>query len=131
MEKNIRHAFVIYLCALLVILMTSSFSMADSFGMSENIIKSYDNGTWMESTTLATSSVNKRHILSGVSDSFVKESDFERKAMDTKIDLTDSISVAALNQQDSLFTQWDQVNLSNCRIDKNSESMGFMVYNVR
>lgn len=130
MEKNIRHAFVVSLSALLVILMTASFSMADSFGMNEKLENLYENATWIESTTLVNSSGNKGHLLSGTSDSFVMESNFERNAMDTRIVLTEGKSIAALNEGDSLLSQWDQLNLSNCRIDKNSESMGFMVCNV-
>ena len=131
MEKNISHAFVVSLSALLVILMTVSISMADSFGMDEKLEKLYDNATWIESTTLVTSSGNKGHLFSGISDSFVKESDFERNPMDNRIVLTEGKSIAALNQGDSFFNKSDQLILSNCRIDKNSESMGFMVCNVK
>jgi len=119
MKQNLRYTFIVSLSVLMGILMTASFSMANSIGVNEKAEHLNNNAKWVERTDIVDSSANKGILPSNVSNSFVMESGFQRNSKDSRIVLTEIDSTTELSDE-SL----------NCRIDNNSESAGLMVCNI-
>ncbi|SMD00488.1 hypothetical protein SAMN02746065_12029 [Desulfocicer vacuolatum DSM 3385] len=119
MEQNSRYISIVILSVLLGILMTASFSMANSIGMDEKIEQLNDNDKWIEPANMVNFSESKGKLFSSISNSFVMESGFQRNHMDTRIVLTEIDSITELADEPL-----------NCRIDKNSKTAGLMICNI-
>jgi len=129
MTKNNRHAMHIAASMVLVLLLTVSVSMGDSF-VPDNALNLF-NYTAVEGSQKDGQEGSTDEMVNIVADSFVVESDFEMQGAATValVDLSETM-VAGLNQGDSFLSRSDIETLSNCRLDRSSGSMKFLVCSI-
>ena len=127
---NNRHAIHIVASIILVLLLSVSISMGDSF-VPDNELKISNYPAAPEGAQKNSQEGSTVEILSIVANSFVVESDFEIQEVSTValIDLSETM-VVGLNQGDSFLSFSNIDTLANCRVDSNSGFMNFMVCTV-
>ena len=127
MKKNNRHALHIAASMVLVLLLTVSVSMGDSF-VADDGVNIFTYTAAADGSQKDGQEISKDEMVTMVADSFVVESDFEVQGTATGnwVDLSETM-VVGLNQGDSFLSRSDIQTLSSCSLDRSSGSIGFLV----